>query len=231
MNGTDTAAVQSVTRHLADLYLEDSPDAFFAEIDIFLQRVRELTGDDRDRTVKRLCRLGDDLLRHMGFREADLAQAHGTVCHELSRSTSVADVCARFRRVMIRVLNGDPSTGIPEASSPSTAEDFVEAIEQYLNSCSVHTLRAIGEDQLADQFEVPGDHLYRCYRRVRGRPLDDAIRSARLSRAIRMLSDDRCDLPVSDVVQMVGFGSIGQFRMAFRAHYTGRTDGDSGSQH
>ena len=39
------------------------------------------------------------------------------------------------------------------------------------------------------------------------------------------------DLPVSDVVQMVGFGSIGQFRMAFRAHYTGRTDGDSGSQH
>ncbi len=223
VNGTDTAAVMTVTRHLADLYLEHSLDAFVAEVDVFLQRVRELTDDNRDLAIKRLCRIGDDLLRHMGFKEHNLALAHGTIVHELTRSADMEDLCFRFRRVMLRMLNRgtcEPQDQMQEKSGLSCARDAVDAMERFLNSCPVAMLRGLNEDRLADELDIDRDHLFRCHRRIRGRSLAEGVLTARLNRAIRLLSDDRCSLAVNQVIQLVGFDSVDQFRVSFRAHFS-----------
>jgi len=227
MRGTDTAAVMTVTRHLADLYLEHSLDAFVSGIDVFLQRVRELTDDNRDLAIKRLSRIGDDLLRHMGFKEPELGLAHGTIMHELTRSTDMEDLCFRFRRVIMRLLNRsscEPAAVSDSTSGLSCANDAVEAMDRFLNSCPVAMLRGMNEDRLADELDLDRDHLFRCYRRIRGRSIADGILTARLNRAIRLLSDDRCSLAVAQVIQLVGFNDVDQFRACFRTHFACEPD-------
>lgn len=81
---------------------------------------------------------------------------------------------------------------------------------------------------IAAQVGVSGDYLSRQFHRVMGIPVLEYLRRYRFARAMELL---QAGLPVSDVAEQVGFGSLSAFSRAFKlemgmspSHYRDRTD-------
>jgi AraC-like DNA-binding protein len=126
----------------------------------------------------------------------------------------------RYRHAHPLAGNGAVKARVPTASE----EQLAARIRELMTGNSLHAETHLKVSDLARRLQVPEYKVSQCITGAMGFPnFNQMVNHWRVERARNMLGDVRyADLPVLTIALDCGFGSIGPFNRAFKAH-TGMT--------